>query len=332
MTDLVYRVNNSPEMKQQFLDSLENDDVSRVFLCLEEEYEYWSCTDRDGDNILLDVVKHGKKKGYKVYILSATLQELSTPPSWSEVENDYVHLKFPTSFFNNFSKLDIAKDFFRLKDKNISYHFITLNSRPHWFRAYMIDELCKRDLLKFSRYTWHEESLQHKFQYYDGRKSTLDDFAVTRNQWSLPSVYHDAFAQLVSETAHDVLFLTEKTVVPIYMQTPFLCCAAPNFHRYLLDLGFELYTEIFDYGFDSVQDHITRFNLVIDNFERLTKYTLDDLKSKYQFLLPKLIRNRQRALDIADDRSFVPEVLYTIDKNILKTHNYFLYQMMGYKD
>lgn len=328
MKDLIFQIFSSSEQREQFLHAIHNEKINRVLLCNEFEYEYYNWT--NNSDIFLETIKTGIERNFKVYVLSSMkdMPPNMPPDEIKSFSNNYIHLQFPTIFFNEYVKSRYAKIFFKLKEKNIDYHFITMNLKPHWFRMYMIDQLAERDLLKFARYSWLENNPDYSFQHYDGQISRLDDFHITRNQFSLPDIYHSAFAQLVSETAHDTIFLSEKTVVPLLMQKPFLSCAALNFHRYLRELGFEEYTEIFDYSFDTIMDTKLRFSAVIDNFEKLTKLDIYTLREIYNSILPKLRRNRERALEIANDKNLVPGVLYTFDKETLRIDNFTLYQII----
>ena len=93
---------------------------------------------------------------------------------------------------------------------------------------------------------------------------------------------------------------TEKTWKGFIHRKPFLAMSGPHLFRFLKKLGFKMYTELFDYEFDS-KNYETRFNSVLDQ----TKKYLDMDKDKLQDLLKsdkiveKLEYNRNLALSIA---------------------------------
>lgn len=93
---------------------------------------------------------------------------------------------------------------------------------------------------------------------------------------------------------------TEKTWKGFIHRKPFLAMAGPHLFRFLKKLGFELYTELFDYEFDN-KNYQIRFNSVLDQ----TKKYLDMDREKLQDLLKsdkivkKLEYNRKLAFSIS---------------------------------
>jgi S-adenosylmethionine/arginine decarboxylase-like enzyme len=79
-----------------------------------------------------------------------------------------------------------------------------------------------------------------------------------------------------------------------------------GFNSKLVELGFQLYDEVFDYSFDNESDIFKRTEMFVNNVERLT--TLD-LEQIYQTILPKIIHNYNRAIEISKDHSYIPDII-----------------------
>lgn len=182
--------------------------------------------------------------------------------------------------------------------ENIDYkfHFVSLNNRGHQHRKEMIDLLAQHNLIDNNAISWHNEhvTIHHRFKYFDGRKITLtDDYTNDKEQSVVPLEYYQSFAQLVVESTLDALIVTEKTATPLILGKPFLSASCPLFHRHLEKLGFLPYDEIFDYSFDTVFDRTTRFQMIVDNFTRLSTIPLYQLKELAKKIKDKLEHNKK---------------------------------------
>jgi hypothetical protein len=133
----------------------------------------------------------------------------------------------------------------------------------------MMDELCKRDLLKDNLYSWIETSKfghgkerlgDYTFSCFDDKKMMLDEFEYETNR---------EFTTNIFDMKCFVNVVTEKTYRQLFIGQPFLTLCAKDTHKTLKGYGFELYDEIFDYSFDSESDYKDRIKGIIDNVERL---------------------------------------------------------------
>lgn len=91
--------------------------------------------------------------------------------------------------------------------------------------------------------------------------------------------------QIVNETHVDnwnntSLFFSEKTFRAIAFMQPFVIFGQPNCNQKLEDLGFKLFHEFFDYGFDSINNTQERYNKLIMSItkfiERAKNLPLDE--------------------------------------------------------
>ena len=88
---------------------------------------------------------------------------------------------------------------------------------------------------------------------------------------------------------------------------PFLAAAAPGIHNYLHNrLGIKYYHEIFDYEFDFEPNLDKRWEMIVQNFVKLSKYSLDQLEELRHQIKDKVEYNKNRAIEIVNDTSFMP--------------------------
>jgi hypothetical protein len=118
----------------------------------------------------------------------------------------------------------------------------------------------------------------------DSQQLSLEDKVV-------PDVIHDAYLNVINETHEDeTIFMTEKTWKPILNCQLFLYYGVGKPREYydvLLNNGFKLYDEIFDYK-NSVEHEIYKFCMM----------PIPEVKEKFKAVKDKLIYNRERALAI----------------------------------
>lgn len=201
--------------------------------------------------------------------------------------------------------------------QGLKYHFIMMNNRCHRFRCELIDKVAEQNLLKFSAYSWNNTDAflmdNYIFRYFDGNTKTFNDnFRTTGGQYHVPLEYFESFAQLISESTPDKLFFSEKISIALIVGKPFIAAAGYKIHAYLRDvLGFKLYDEIFDYSFDNEPDMYKRWDLIVDNFKKLSTYSLIELESLQVKIQDKITFNQLRAKEIIEDINSMPTPIQT---------------------
>ena len=68
-----------------------------------------------------------------------------------------------------------------------------------------------------------------------------------------PEDYHSALIDIVTETSLVSTFRTEKCVWPLVYMKPFVILGARYINHNLQKYGFELYDELIDYTFDTIE-------------------------------------------------------------------------------
>lgn len=93
--------------------------------------------------------------------------------------------------------------------------------------------------------------------------------------------YERTFMSVVTETLADdnTLFFSEKIWKPIMVGHPFMVYGNQGSIRYLKNLGFKTYDKWFDESYDDEPDRDMRSKMIVNELERLSKKSLDELKS-----------------------------------------------------
>lgn len=208
-------------------------------------------------------------------------------------------------------------------DDNLSYeyHYISMNNRMHMHRCMFVDLLAKNDLIKYGAVSVHLNEIKnlgenkhwirdYPWRYFKPTESLILDqqYVNRRNQALLPEQYYNSFMQVVSETAANGIFLTEKTATPLIMGKPFLVVSERGFYKFLTDLGFQLYDELFDYSFDTVADRATRYSMLLENVVKISKLEKSQLPKLYQTIKHKVEFNKSVAKKIILDNTLRPSI------------------------
>ena len=216
---------------------------------------------------------------------------------------------WPT-FWINYSDQCITHDWIQPPDTSkFKYPFICLNNRGHLHRAHVIDQLAKEDLLDKGVVTWHDflhETENFEFKYFNKQVIKIDDdFDTKLDSFLIPKQFHESLFHCVTECCHQTIMLSEKTAIPIMAKKPFVAIGGQHYNKFLQELGFELYDEIVDYSFDSVEDVGERARLFVQNVKRISKLT--ELPKIYEMLRPKIQRNYENFYRIRDDINYFPK-------------------------
>lgn len=222
--------------------------------------------------------------------------------------NNIIVENYPTSFFTDaYCRLYTYDDHMpvyidKLNSDNFTHPFITLNHRAHIHRCEMIDLVYKNNLFDKNVIVWHnaENNDFYKFKYWQPHELKLNDsYTKTFNMYKLPTQYFNCFAQLVSEATEEATFVTEKTATPLFLKKPFLVASVVGYHKFLQNLGFVLYDEIFDYSFDNIEDRTIRYESLLQNFVKLNNIKPQELTELYHMISEKLEYNRLRIVEVA---------------------------------
>lgn len=207
-------------------------------------------------------------------------------------------------------------------EKKFDFLYLNYNNKPRYHRCLLMDQLCKNDLLKYGINSWniltYENPSQvsdvcginnYEFKYWKEQIIDVDRYRDPNkthvDEYSDELLKPNTLISLVAETSKDATFITEKTFRPILLEHPFLCLGAVEQNTKLLDYGFELYDEIFDYSKDADPSLEVRIQSVIDNLNSIKDKNYYEI---YELLKPKILRNKKRLIDIYENDETCPYI------------------------
>lgn len=232
-------------------------------------------------------------------------------------------INYPRSFFIYYYNFNDPQGPL-LPAANFKYRFACFNNRPRPHRVHLIDQLYGLGEQHHSIITWRSgrscyDLARQLPKHFDTRNVVRTDWlnADWANMgWAaenpLPLNYDQCAVDLVTETVYhipgapDAVFVTEKTVRPLWHGKLFLTLATPGFHSWLRSQGFELYDELFDYSFDYVHCPLLRFRGYFNNVKKLTAMSLDQIETVYHRVKDKIAHNAELARTIDSN---TPELL-----------------------
>jgi hypothetical protein len=196
------------------------------------------------------------------------------------------------------------------KDNNINKLFISLNNRSHYHRCQLIDEIFHNGLNDYGNLSWIIKNNEYDFKYWKQEQLILDEkFSLDGDYYFIPNEYKTSLINLISESTTRLPFLTEKTFMSILYDQPFIIYGSSGIHQLLVEHGFELYDEIFDYSFDSYDNGSDRIDSIINNLLKIKDLDYNYIRN---MLEPKIMRNKKHALNIIKNNLYVPELVLDI--------------------
>jgi len=197
--------------------------------------------------------------------------------------------------------------------KPIRKHFISLSSRPTWYRHHLFYYLHKNKLLDQGHVSYLFDWKRN-----DGNYSKKELFELTnsyippilienlnleeiynqlpyknfieKNQpersmeaWTtVQDFYNESAVAVETETyisneLENNAGFTEKILRPLTFGNPFLLFGAPGSLNTLRQIGFETYNNIIDESYDLVSNNINRFDYVLQELDRITKLSIKEL-------------------------------------------------------
>jgi hypothetical protein len=210
-------------------------------------------------------------------------------------------------------------------NKQFNHLFITYNNKTRHHRREMMDELCKRDLLKNNLYSWVESGrfqhgfenlgggIEYEFECFEDKKVTLDNYDYHLGREFTSNLLNmNCLINIVTESDVQAMFITEKTYRQLMIGQPFLTLCAKDTHKTLKEYGFELYDEIFDYSFDNDPNYKNRMKGIIDNVENLKNQNFTEVYKKIE---DKVEHNVRQSNKIFRESSLTPSLILDLTKS-----------------
>ena len=256
-------------------------------------------------------VKHINKQGIKYTIVTCLndlpllqkklrvigLRQHGRADTWPEF---FIIRSHQELLNNNFHYKDLI-----LEDKHTwdiwKYPFLSMNGRERHHRDVFIDVLARENLIDKGLVTYHQthrnDDPAQYFKWHDGsRLTTSDRFTEKLCSFDFNDDFIYSFLHIPTESYTEGMTITEKTATPMLCKLPFLTVGSRYFHSKLMEMGFEIYDEVFDYSFDNLKTDEERIEGIVKNI----KYVVDNkhnLKGMYDTLKPKLKKNVEHIFD-----------------------------------
>lgn len=209
--------------------------------------------------------------------------------------------------------------------------YTLFNNEPRSHRIKLLDLLHRRDLFNDGYVSIHKlgstekESFLHwknpKEQILDGQYYTMkEDINATR--MIFPPQWYQTPIHIVTESTHEMIFITEKLAQAILGGKPFMVLAGEGYHQHLRHLGFRMYDNIFDYKFDRRPKVEDRIQGIIYNLLSVKNKSWNKLYSKCK---KNIIYNYNNYIRLIKDAraKIEPAVLEKIiqQKNLILDYN-----------
>jgi hypothetical protein len=106
--------------------------------------------------------------------------------------------------------------------------------------------------------------------------------------------YQHYAVDIVTETNfhYPSKFVSEKTLRPLLLKTPFLMFGPANFLKYLHSKGFKTFGDVWDESYDQVENPQDRFVLCCQLLNTISNWSLDEWNNIYAHLSERLDNNR----------------------------------------
>lgn len=340
---MIVPLSASPDNREyaQFTQSLYNPEVKTILLLSPYEW-YPPVMDGLGSQKFLEKIKNSTKRkdltvesviGLHPSAVTPLDSHFMTMHHWPTFWLSYFYYSYPIK--NTVPTSTNDKLFIALNGKPYDHRCVTMEVMSRYgLLEKPIQLIAATGTLKYGFASWNNLDTKFKFKYWTQDLYKLDtNFGKDEYLTKIPEQFNQAFMNLVSESSMTTSQITEKTAKPLMLAKPFLTIAPVGYHTVLLkDLGFELYDEVFDYSFDTVQDSSTRIEEVVKMLKPMLHFKKAELDNLHAKLKDKLAHNRQRFLELATDLQYWPKILVdqlesnpnsVLDNNIVKMYRHF---------
>jgi len=129
---------------------------------------------------------------------------------------------------------------------------------------------------------------------------SIDSYPILNPETlNITKVYPNFFVELVSLTyfTGNTFYIDEKIWRPMLMKTPFMVQGPQDFIKNLQRLGFRTFDSWWDesYVYAPAEQHVQG---IINNVQKLSKLTVEQIRDMYNSMLPTLEHNYQRMLEL----------------------------------
>lgn len=248
-------------------------------------------------SFFLDLITTCSKKNIKVDIMLGSKENKFYNRSIYNLTSYCTFYFFPLNFITTHTNKFIeSKNTLNNNESNLKHLFYILSNTAKEHRALFVDLLYKYKLNYYGYHTWNNLTVDtppykhYNFRYWKEQIiKDEDSFKNDSNSTPPDRRYFESLLDIVLETTTDTIFITEKTLRPLVYEKPFIVFAAPGFHMFLEEIGFKLYSELFDYSFDSIDNDQLRAEVILEQVRKLQN--TGSYEQIYRKVADKLVYN-----------------------------------------
>ena len=170
---------------------------------------------------------------------------------------------------------------------------------------------------------WFKQFEQKGFNVLDWDYPNHQNDVFSSLRYTTKSHYSDTLFNIITETTCDnnSLNLTEKSFKGIANCHPYLVIGDVNTHKHIKDLGFELYEDLIDYSFDSIDDSEIRLNSALKEVKRIYNIGGNGILEWYKKNIDKIEHNKIKFFEYKFS-DMIKETILDLKKQFSSTDSY----------
>jgi hypothetical protein len=170
---------------------------------------------------------------------------------------------------------------------------------------------------------WFNQFEQKGFNVLDWDYPNHQNDVFSSLRYTTKSHYSDTVFNIITETTCDnnSLNLTEKSFKGIANCHPYLVIGDVNTHKHIKDLGFELYEDLVDYSFDSIDDSEIRLNSALKEVKRIYNIGESGILEWYKKNIDKIEYNKSKFFEYKFS-DMIKETILDLKKQFSSTESY----------
>jgi hypothetical protein len=170
---------------------------------------------------------------------------------------------------------------------------------------------------------WFNQFEEKGFNVLDWDYPNYQNDVFSSLRYTTKSHYADTVFNIITETTCDTnsLNLTEKSFKGIANCHPYLVIGDVNTHTHIKDLGFELYEDLIDYSFDSIDDSEIRLNSALKEVKRIYNIGGNGILEWYKKNIDKIEHNKSKFFEYKFS-DMIKETVLDLKKQFSSTESY----------
>jgi hypothetical protein len=170
---------------------------------------------------------------------------------------------------------------------------------------------------------WFNQFEEKGFNVLDWDYPNYQNDVFSSLRYTTKSHYADTVFNIITETTCDTnsLNLTEKSFKGIANCHPYLVIGDVNTHTHIKDLGFELYEDLIDYSFDSIDDSEIRLNSALKEVKRIYNIGGNGILEWYKKNIDKIEHNKSKFFEYKFS-DMIKETIGDLKKQFSSTESY----------